>query len=513
MTNKNNKPENPDPLIGTRLGDYTIQSLIGRGGMARVYEGFDERLGRRAAIKVMEIYHEHGDEMTQRFWREATVVANLDHPGIISVYQFGEGRDLYYMAMKFVEGRTLLRILKHLRQQNKFLDSEHVVTIISDVAAALDYAHSRGVIHRDIKPSNIMLTSDNRAVLTDFGLTMQLGSDSTLGTAFGTPRYIAPEQAISSQKSVPQSDIYSLGVVLYEMAAGRAPFDDESPMSLALSHITNAPPLPQTVRPDLPHPVQTVILKALEKRPENRWQLAKEMADALREAYQGTEPDVVLSEDRLELPVDGVPGMSTTLPATVTPSLIERLDKTVIKPPPIRDRLLARRIPRALVPVLVLIALVLAGVAIYSLTPKGESPAIVPPAPAPTASPRVRLIYSRDSFAIYNATGQVVSLEGITFVRDDPASVPFAVAQFGERTHKALPAGQCLRIKLQNVDDLSLPMVCGPQTKPLIYQDPRIEFWAMRDDKDPVTTFSVKRGTRTLQTCSMRLNTCEFSLS
>src|SRR5690349_18630400 len=234
--------------------------------MARVYEGYDEKLGRRAAVKVMEVYHEHGDEMTQRFVREARAVANLDHPGIISVYQFGEGQDLYYMAMKYVEGRTLLSILKQLRQQNKYLDPQHVMSIVSEVAAALDYAHSRGVIHRDIKPSNIMLTAENRAVLTDFGLTMQLGADSTLGTAFGTPRYIAPEQAISSQKSVPQSDIYSLGVVLYEMATGRPPFDDESPMSLALSHITNAPPMPQSVRADLPHPVQTVILKALEKR-------------------------------------------------------------------------------------------------------------------------------------------------------------------------------------------------------------------------------------------------------
>src|SRR5438270_11032742 len=113
-----------------------------------------------------------------------------------------------------------------------------------------------------------MLTEGDRAVLTDFGLTMQLHSDSTLGTAFGTPRYIAPEQAISSQRSVPQSDIYSLGVVLYEMVVGQAPFDNDSPMSLALSHITNMPPLPQTIRADVPHPVQTVILKAPEKKPE-----------------------------------------------------------------------------------------------------------------------------------------------------------------------------------------------------------------------------------------------------
>ncbi len=505
MANKNNNSDKPDALIGQRLGDYTIQGLIGRGGMARVYEGYDEKLGRRAAVKVMEVYHEHGDEMTQRFVREARAVANLDHPGIISVYQFGEGQDLYYMAMKYVEGRTLLSILKQLRQQGKYLDPQIATSIIRDIAAALDYAHSKGVIHRDIKPSNIMLTADNRAVLTDFGLTMQLGSDSTLGTAFGTPRYIAPEQAISSQKSVPQSDIYSLGVVLYEMVTGRAPFDDESPMSLALSHVTTAPPSPQSVRPDIPHSVETVILKALEKRPENRWQTATALADALREAYAGKEPDVVLSDEQIDLP---------TLPVAAgeVPSPTTDADRTPLRSPRVERRLPRPRIrvPRRAVAAMAALVLVLGGAGV--LLPRvGQSGGALSSTPVPAA--RVRLIYSRETFAVYNPTTQPVSLENVVFVRDDPAGQPYEALRWGDRVHKALPAGQCLRLRLKTVDDRAFPLVCGPQTKVLIFDDRTPVFWAIRDDKDPVTTFLVKRGDRILQTCSMKLNTCEFSVS
>jgi len=496
-----------DPLIGTRLGDYRIRALIGRGGMARVYEGIDEKLGRRAAIKVVEIQHEHGEEATQRFIREARAVGILDHPNIISVYQFGEEQDLYYMAMKFVEGKTLLNILRSLRERRKFMEPARVVSIVSDVADALDYAHKRGVIHRDIKPSNIMLAEGNRAVLTDFGLTMQLGSETTQGTAFGTPRYIAPEQAISSQRAVPQSDIYSLGVVLYEMVTNRAPFDDDSPMSMALSHITSIPPAPQSIRPDLPHPVQTVILKALEKRPENRWQTATEMAEALRKAYQGVEPDVVLTQEALDMPPTV---QAASLPVAPPPDDTAMLSTPVITP----DGATSRQGARLPTWPVIIVLVVVAGVFLaLSMVFRNEPPSYTGLPTTATPTLRVRLIYSKDAFAIYNPSGQVISLEGVSFVRNDPASRPFEASQLGERTHKALPAGQCLRIRARNVDDRAMPLVCGPQTKPYIYEDPNFVFWAMRSDQDTTTTFLVNRNGRTLQTCSMRLNTCEFPLS
>ncbi len=496
-----------------RLGDYTVLSLIGRGGMARVYEGFDDKLGRRAAIKVMEVQHDQGDELTQRFVREARAVANLDHPNIVGIYQFGEADNLYYMAMKYIEGHTLLSLLKRLRQKKEYLDPDLIIRITSEMASALDYAHSRGVIHRDIKPSNIMLTPDDHAILTDFGLTMQVGSESTLGTAFGTPRYIAPEQAISSQRSVPQSDIYSLGVVLYEMVVGQAPFDSDSPMSLALSHITNMPPLPQTIRADLAHPVQTVILKALEKRPENRWPTATAMADALRKAYAGIEPNVTLTQEMLEVEPE------TKLP---TPSAASSADQTAIAPLSSLDisspgrKLTLPKLPqlsrRLMVIPLVIVLLLAAGLIYLALRTDGASDMVdlQPPDPAPA---QIRLIYSQNTFAVYNATGQTVSLEGVSFIRNDSASMPFRALEFGDRLHKALQGGQCLRLSVGSVDQTTFPFVCGPQTKLLGYSDPNFIFWAMRGETDSTSTFLVKRGDKTLQVCSMRLNTCEFSIS
>ncbi|MFN7210433.1 MAG: serine/threonine-protein kinase [Aggregatilineales bacterium] len=244
-TSQKNAAPTADPLIGTQLGDYEIRRLIGRGGMARVYEGYDSNLERSAAIKVITPQSEDSEEMKQRFFREARAVANLHHPNIVTVYQFGQGENLYYLAMRLLEGQTLLQKLKRLRTQKKFIETDLLLSVVDDVSAALDYAHNKGVIHRDVKPSNIMIESDRRAILMDFGLLMQQGGDNTLGTAFGTPRYIAPEQAVSSDRAVPQSDIYSLGVIVYEMVTGQTPFDADSAMSLALLHISTPPPPPR----------------------------------------------------------------------------------------------------------------------------------------------------------------------------------------------------------------------------------------------------------------------------
>ncbi|MEP7289680.1 MAG: serine/threonine-protein kinase [Chloroflexota bacterium] len=511
----NNKVEKPDPLIGTKLGNYTVKSLIGQGGMARVYEGFDEKLERRAAIKVIEVRHSLDDEVTQRFMREARAAANLEHPNIVSVYEFGEFENLYYMAMRLIDGKTLLSILKRLRQQKKFLEPEHVVNIITQIGSALDYAHSKGVIHRDIKPSNIMLTEDDRAILTDFGLTMNVGSETTLGTAFGTPRYIAPEQAIASHKAVPQTDIYSLGVVLYEMVTGQTPFDSDSPMTLALSHITNPPPPPQTIRPSLPHPVQTVILKALEKRAINRWTTSTSMANALRDAYRGKEPEVKLSQEGLDLPkgdVISAPGKSApTQAGTVNQSAKVASSKLPRKGSSLRTLM-------RLMSVVMIIVLITLGVVIVTnanvLTASSLSNLFATATPIP---PRIRLIYSKDSFVVYNATDQTVSLEGISFVRVDQPNRPYDAAQFGTTTYKNLGAGQCIRIRMRSADEHGLPSSCTQQLKILIYDDPIIIFWAARNKEEP-TTFQVvrkvdKTTTTVLQTCSMSVNTCEFSLS
>src|SRR5258708_35759983 len=242
-----------DPLLGKQLGDYVIQELLGRGGMARVYKGYDERLQRYAAVKVInsELSGSADQvEYAERFRREARAIARLHHPNIVGVYQFGEYESNYYMAMVFIEGKDLREILKEKAESSIYMPQADVLNIVRGIGGALDYAHTRGVIHRDIKPSNIMLDSENRAVLTDFGLALST-QEGTLGDTFGSAHYIAPEQAVSSAKAVPQSDLYSLGVCLYEMLAGKGPFDDPSPMSVSLKHLNEAPPPPRQIKPAL----------------------------------------------------------------------------------------------------------------------------------------------------------------------------------------------------------------------------------------------------------------------
>jgi serine/threonine protein kinase len=273
-----------DPLIGRQLGDYMIVDILGRGGMARVYRGYDAKLDRYAAVKVIDASlasGENEDEYRQRFQREARSIARLRHTNIVGVYQFGEFENLYYMAMVFIEGRDLGHILKETAGVS--LTNAQILRIVHDIAGALDYAHAGGVIHRDVKPSNIMVTKEGHAILTDFGLALSV-PEGTIGNTFGSAHYIAPEQAVSSANAVPQSDLYGLGVVLYQMLTGKVPFDDPSAMSVALKHLSDPPPSPRTFNPNISPEVELVVMKSLEKEPENRYPTGVAMARALEKA-------------------------------------------------------------------------------------------------------------------------------------------------------------------------------------------------------------------------------------
>lgn len=262
-----------DPLIGQQLGDYKIVDVIGHGGMGRVYRGYDEKLQRYAAVKVFDakgVIDAEMDEYRERFQREARSVARLRHPNIVDVYQFNQTGTLYYMAMTLVEGRDLRTVLKEHVSAGTRLNREEMLRIISDVASALDYAHAEGVIHRDVKPSNIMIMADGHAMLTDFGLALNV-PEGTIGTTFGSVHYIAPEQAMNSAMAVPQSDLYSLGVVLYEILTGKVPFDDPSAMSVALKHLSDPPPPLRKYNPEITPEVEQMVLRALDKDPERRY--------------------------------------------------------------------------------------------------------------------------------------------------------------------------------------------------------------------------------------------------
>ncbi len=276
-----------DPLIGKQLGDYEIQGLLGQGGMARVYKGYDDRLDRYAAVKVIEpnlTSPEEDDEYRERFQREARAIARLNHPRVVGVYQFNNLDKIYYMAMVFIEGQDLRHILKHYIKRGDSLSYKQIMQIVRDTAEALDYSHKQGVIHRDVKPSNIMIQEDGHAVLTDFGLALN-AQEGTIGNTFGSVHYIAPEQAMSSAQAVAQSDLYSLGVVLYEMLVGRVPFEDVSAMTVALQHISDPPPPPRTLNPEIPQAVEDVVIKLLDKDPLKRYGTGAMLVEALETAF------------------------------------------------------------------------------------------------------------------------------------------------------------------------------------------------------------------------------------
>jgi serine/threonine protein kinase len=278
---------NNDPIIGKKLGDYTIESLLGQGGMARVYRGYDSKLDRHAAVKIIEqnlIDSEEEAEYRERFLREARAIAKLNHPRIVSIFQFGQFESSYYMAMGFIAGFDLHQIIKEYNKNSKLMNHSQVLRIIRDVADALDYAHGQGVVHRDVKPSNIMITADGHAVLTDFGLALN-SQEGTIGNTFGSVHYIAPEQAVSSAHAVAQSDLYGLGVILFELLTGKVPFEDSSAMSVALKHISDPPPPPSSINPKISEQVEEVILKALIKDPLKRYATGNDFVWALEGAF------------------------------------------------------------------------------------------------------------------------------------------------------------------------------------------------------------------------------------
>lgn len=305
-----------DPLIGKQLGDYKIEGLIGHGGMARVYRGYDEKLDRNAAVKVIEptlIASGEEEEYRDRFLREARSIARLNHPNIVGVYQFAQEENLYFIAMAYLDGQDLREILKANAEQNTVMERDVMIKILSDIAKGLDYAHKNSIIHRDVKPSNIIVTTEGNAVLTDFGLALN-AIEGTIGNTFGSVHYIAPEQAISSAQSVAQSDQYSLAVIVYELLAGQVPFDDASAMSVALKHISDPPPPIRDLNPKVSPELEEVVMRALDKEPNNRYEHVIDFIDAFEKALNDS-PDALSSEILADRPVPPVsPSMDDDAP-------------------------------------------------------------------------------------------------------------------------------------------------------------------------------------------------------
>ncbi|MDQ7027878.1 MAG: serine/threonine-protein kinase [Anaerolineae bacterium] len=307
-----------DPLIGKTIDGYFIEKLLGQGGMARVYRAMDVKLKRYAAFKVIDYSSRHTTQYEERFDREARAIAKLSHPNIVAIYRFNEANDMYYMAMEYVDGADLHWVLQDYQLDDGLMDYVTLLEIMQQVADALDYAHENGVIHRDIKPSNIMISRDGRAILTDFGLALDV-TEGTKGEIFGSPHYIAPEQAINSKTVQPQTDVYSLGVILYEILTGVVPFHEGTTFEIAMKHISEPIPDPLQINPKL-HPAFLPILqKAMAKDIENRYPTCNALMRDLREAIAkaNESKQVPAGLDTRSRPSERISLKITPLPAAV----------------------------------------------------------------------------------------------------------------------------------------------------------------------------------------------------
>ncbi len=285
-------------LIGSTLGKYRIVARLGRGGMAEVYKAYQPGLNRYVSIKVLHSHMVDEKNFVARFEREALAVGKLRHPNIVQAFDFDREGETYFMAMEFIDGPTLRDELQARKTAGKPFTLKEIARIFTALCSAIDYAHSRNMVHRDLKPANVMINQQGQVVLTDFGITRIIGGTqyTQTGALSGTPAYMSPEQG-QGQHGDARSDIYSLGVMLYEAVTGEAPFDADTPFVIILKHISEPIPPPRRLAPDLPASVEQIIFKAMSKDPADRYQRAGEMAAALREAV-GLKP----GEEYLPLP-------------------------------------------------------------------------------------------------------------------------------------------------------------------------------------------------------------------
>lgn len=442
-----------EDLSGKQLGPYQVVAPLGEGGMAAVYKAYQPSMDRYVALKILPRYFASDPQFVGRFEREAKVIAKLQHPHILPVFDYGEEDGYTYIVMPFVEGGTLADSLR-----GQPLTLTQIQRVIAQIGDALDYAYSQGVVHRDVKPSNVLIDPSGNCLLTDFGIAKIVEGTAQFtraGGTFGTPAYMSPEQ-IEGEKLDGRSDVYSLGVVLYEMATSRPPFRAETPPAIFVKHLLDPPPPPRTLNPALPEAVERVTLKALAKDREERYATAGDMA---RELWAATGA-AALSVDSSEVPDEAVGAVivgekpSITRAEPPTPATGIATQKTVAGLP---------ALPFALgtgaILVVCLIALSIIGTRLFTVielkqesisatqTSLADSLAVQgidPPAPLPTAT------HTSTHTSVPMPTERVVALTPMALpATDTPTSVPTADTPTPPST-TPLPTGSARATALAN---------------------------------------------------------------
>jgi serine/threonine protein kinase len=269
--------------VGENIGPYRIVEQLGQGGMASVFKAYHASLDRYVALKALHPAFNEDKNFASRFQREARVVAKLEHPNIVPVYDYAEHDGRPYLVMKFIEGDTL-----KARMTEKPLTSDEIKNVVDAVGSALTYAHKQGILHRDIKPSNVLIANDGQIYLADFGLArIAQSGESTMSSdsIMGTPQYISPEQAMGKKDLDARTDLYSFGVMVYEMVVGQVPFSADTPFAVIHDHIYTPMPLPRSVNPKIPDAVERMLLKALAKERDDRYEDAAGMVQAFKDAW------------------------------------------------------------------------------------------------------------------------------------------------------------------------------------------------------------------------------------
>lgn len=536
-----------DPRVGKRVGTYVLEAALGQGALGRVYLAYDPDLDVRAAVKLLSADPGGRPDRFEDLLARAPSLLHLKDPHIAALRDLGRNGNPY-LVMEYVEGLDLRRVVEEMSAAGTRLPYPDVLCLVEDIARALDHAHAQGVLHGDLKSRNILVDRDGRATVSDFGISAALrhglqdwGPDSL--------RYIAPELALRGQPALPQTDLYSLGVILYEMLTGRVPFDDPFPPTVVIQHLKLSPPPPRQANPDLPPDVERVVLRALEKEPAARYPSGEALASALRQAMEAAgvygraqeaasgRPDGIAQLVRRSLASDRRPPETAPKAGGAWP----------VFSPAIRTRAGRhwRALPWAglgscLVALCLLGALGLksAGGAMLGLaagstpvlgamTEAALPPTSLPDAPTAVAAPaspvplptgpsdtNILLVYSDSSLTVINASGAPISLVGVKFVRlaaDGSFDASFEAAAWNgvaARKIGALPPSDCYML-LQLNQRISPPHPCQDAWGWIASSNREWHFWLPSQTS---LFFGVLHYGRIIHICPIADGRCTFYL-